>query len=160
MSNGAENLQDFLAFSSFVTGFPVFRLRGTGQAEPYLSTVVKVVGDGTTRELLSRFRAIQTESGDDVTAMEASLRARILSDERLGPIARNIIKLWYIGTWYQLPTAWRDAFGVLEHDSTFVVSPAAYTEGLLWPAVGANPPGAKGPGYGTWAEPPRFPDVP
>jgi len=34
------------------------------------------------------------------------------------------------------------------------VSPASYTEGLLWPTIGANPPGAKAPGFGTWAYPP------
>ncbi|HYO83919.1 MAG TPA: hypothetical protein VES20_21125, partial [Bryobacteraceae bacterium] len=41
----------------------------------------------------------------------------------------------------------------------FMVSAAAYTEGLLWPAIGANPPGAKGPGYGSWALPPRVPGL-
>ncbi|WP_411075768.1 hypothetical protein [Streptomyces sp. cmx-4-7] len=38
----------------------------------------------------------------------------------------------------------------------FVVSPDAYTEGLLWRAIGAHPSGAKAPGYGSWASPPVF----
>jgi hypothetical protein len=64
-----------------------------------------------------------------------------------------------VGAWYPLPAAWRGTFGELEKDTTFVVSPAAYTEGLLWPTIGANPAGAKGPGYGTWSVPPRIPKV-
>ena len=27
----------------------------------------------------------------------------------------------------------------------------------LWVAIGANPPGAKAPGYGSWAYPPQIP---
>jgi hypothetical protein len=37
------------------------------------------------------------------------------------------------------------------------VNESAYTEGLLWVAIGANPPGAKAPGYGSWARPPQIP---
>ena len=51
---------------------------------------------------------------------------------------------------------WTESFGALENDVTFVVSPAAYTEGLLWRAIGARPHGAKAPGYGSWAAPPRI----
>ena len=59
-----------------------------------------------------------------------------------------------MATWYQLPQSWRETFGVKESDRTFVVSPQAYPEGLLWPAIGVNPPAAKAPGYGTWSNPP------
>lgn len=160
MATVTDGLQSFLELSSAITGFSEFRLRGTGQAESYLATVRSVVGDRPVDELLRRYRLIREDAGDDPEGHDRSLRAQVFSDERLGPIARNIIKLWFVGTWYQLPSAWRDAFGTSERDVTFVVSPVAYTEGLLWPTIGANPPGAKGPGYGTWAEPPRIPDVP
>jgi hypothetical protein len=77
----------------------------------------------------------------------------------LGPVARNIIRLWYVAIWYELPKRWKERFGGIdgempEFDETYVVSPAAYTEGLLWRAIGAHPAGAKAPGYGEWAEPP------
>ncbi len=151
--------QDFLSLSSVVTGFTVFQLRGTGQAESYFSTLIDVLGETTVTALLQTFRRVQREAGEDAAALDRLLRTAIFSDEKLGPIARNLIKLWYVGTWYQLPAVWREAFGELEKDTTFVVSPAAYTEGLLWPAIGANPAGAKGPGYGTWSAPPRIPEV-
>lgn len=152
-------LQDFLSFSSVVTGFTAFQLQGTGQAQRYLSTVIQIVGEATVVDLLRTFRQVQEKAGPNEASLDRLLRAKIFSDEKLGPIARNLVKLWYVGTWYQLPAAWRRVFGELESDTTAVVSPAAYTEGLLWPAIGANPAGAKGPGYGTWGAPPQIPDV-
>jgi hypothetical protein len=147
----ADRLERFLAFSADVTAFTVFQLRGTGQAEAYLHAVVDVVGEALVDDLLERHHALGDGDLDDL------LRREIFSDERLGPIARNVVKLWFVGTWYELPAAWRESFGALEGDVTFMVSATAYTEGLLWPAIGANPPGAKGPGYGSWAGPPRIP---
>lgn len=154
MSRTATTLDDFLGFSAELTGFSPFRLTGTGLAPAYLDTVVHVVGSPLLARLLEAYHRLPD---DDAAARNAALRADILADECLGPVARNIIKLWYVGIWYQLPMTWRDSFGIREADSTFVVSPVAYTEGLLWPAAGASPPGSKGPGYGTWALPPRLP---
>jgi hypothetical protein len=88
------------------------------------------------------------------------LRREIFGDEKLGPIACNIIKLWYVGIWYQLPPAWTDAFDARPNDVTFMVSASACPEGLLWAAIGAHPPGAKAPGFGSWAAPPQIPPVP
>ena len=147
---------EFVALSAVVTGYSRFRLLGTGQAQLYFSTLTDVVGEATVTELIQAFARVRTAAGADEAAMEARLRADILSDEKLGPIARNVIKLWFVGTWYQLPSEWRDAFGTHPKDVTFVAAPAAYTEGLLWPTIDANPSGAKGPGYGTWASPPRI----
>ena len=39
----------------------------------------------------------------DGTARPAAAAPGSLSDERLGPMARNIVKLWFVGTWYELP---------------------------------------------------------
>jgi hypothetical protein len=153
------DLQQFLDLSAHLSGYDRFRLQGTGQVERYLSTVIDVVGETTVSELLQTYDRIRKESGDDPAAPDNLLRAEILSDDKLGPLARNIVKLWFVGTWYQLPSAWRAAFGALEKDTTFVVSPDSYTEGLLWPTVGANPPGAKGSGYASWTGPPRI-DIP
>lgn len=156
MSHNPQRLTDFLDLSTTLTGFSEFDLRGTGQAQAYLDTVLAAVGPATTDELLAAHGAIQEAADDDQDAHDRLLRARILGDDRLGPVARNLMKLWYLGTWYAMSPQWTQAFGVAGVDGTFVVSRAAYTEGLVWPAIGANPPGAKGPGYGTWAEPPAI----
>jgi len=150
------DLQQFLDFSVLVTGYDAFRLRGTGQAERYLATTQGVIGRPMLRELLDTHAGIVAASAGSVDALEAALQAQILGDAKLGPIARNIIKLWFIGTWYRLPDAWREAYGAMDGDTTFVPAPESYTEGLLWPTIDANPQGAKGPGYGTWALPPRI----
>jgi hypothetical protein len=134
----------FLALSAELTAFSEFDLRGTGQAEAYRRVVADVVGEEVLGELLDAYQ----RAGD--------LRRDVLSHEKLGPIAKNLIKMWYAGVWYELPPEWTDTFGALENDVTFVVSPDAYTEGLLWPAIGAHPPGAKAPGYGSWTAPPRI----
>ena len=152
----ADLLEDFLALSSAVTGFSVFRLKGTGQAQSYLSTATEIVGEPTMHALLEAFRRLAGEAGEDNGTLERGIRRDILSDAKLGPVARNLIKLWYVGTWYALPVEWREAFASTDRDRTFVVSPDAYTEGLLWAAVGANPSGAKPAGYGMWAMAPRI----
>ncbi len=146
----------FLAFSADVTAFTVFELRGTGQAEAYLATVTDIVGREMMDQLLDAYDRLRSEAPEE---REFRLRREIFGDEKLGPIARNIIKLWYVGIWYELPHAWTEAFGAREKNITFTVSATAYTEGLLWPAIGANPSGAKAPGYGSWAGPPQIPQV-
>ena len=149
-----ELMAAFLTLSATLTGYSRFRLLGTGQAEPYLATTRRAVGDDVLQALLNTSSEVEHDAAGDELALDRGLRARILSDDRLGPIARNVIKMWFIGTWFQLPQHWRDAHAAREPDTTHVVSPASYTEGLLWPTIGANPPGAKGPGFGTWAQPP------
>ena len=148
-----ERLERFLALSERLTAFSAFELRGTGNLEDYVDTVARIVGDGTLDDMLAAYaRAEAAPSGDD-----AALRRELLSDDRLGPIARNVIKLWYSGIWFELPKWWRDAFGAREGDRTFTVSTSAYTEALLWPAIGANPAGAKAPGWASWTGPPQIP---
>jgi hypothetical protein len=142
-------LDDFVIFSSEVTGFTEFDLLGTGQAQSYLDTVTGAIGEQSLADLLSTYRRSVTELGDEQLRAEQLTRA-VLDDPRLGPIARNIIKLWYCGVWFGLPG----------HDGAFTASPQAYPQGLLWYAIGANPPGARAPGYGSWATPPRIPALP
>jgi hypothetical protein len=148
-----QKLSAFLDLSAALTGFAAIRLRGTGQAEAYLATLTEVVGEATVEALLDVWRKLAAAE------VERALRLEILSDDRFGPVARNVIKMWYVGTWYALPADWREAHATTDRDRTFVVSPEAYTEGLLWPAIGANPSGAKPLGYGMWATPPRIETV-
>lgn len=148
-------LDDFLDLSSALTGFTPFRLRGTGQAELYMKTVQDVVGAPVVEALLTAFRTGRDAAGDEA-AQERALRHGVLSDPKLGPVARRILKLWYVGTWYALSSEWQDAFGGSDADRTFVVSAYSYVEGLMWDAIGANPSGARPLGYAMWAVPPTI----
>ncbi|WFU12040.1 hypothetical protein QA646_19030 (plasmid) [Rhizobium sp. CB3090] len=153
-----EDPHRFLAFSTEVTAFATFDLWATGQVEAYLATVNSAIGGAILAELLSTYEKICLETeGQALSERKARLRRQIFGSEKLGPVARNIIKLWYVGTWYELPTAWSEAFGANPKDVPFVVSAAAYAEGLMWKAIGAHPAGAKAPGYGSWASPPTIP---
>lgn len=145
----------FLALSAALTGFTEFRLRGTGQAALYQATAETMAGPANLLALLDAFDAVVGAADDSETERDRLLRRDVLSDDRLGPIARAIVKMWYVGTWYQMPRDWRERFGGSAEDRDHVPSPQSYTEGLLWPAVGANPAGAKPFGYGMWAKPPR-----
>lgn len=148
----ADHLDDFLALSETLTGFSRYELSGTGQAALYLSIVAQECGEAGLAALLDAHRKVKA-AGDE-TAADRAMRTLVLSDETLGPLARALVKLWYTGTWNALPPEWRERHGGGAR-GTFVASPTSYTEGLLWPAVGANPSGAKPFGYGTWALPPR-----
>lgn len=160
MANDNVKLQDFLDLSVDLTAFSSVQLQGTGYATKYFETTRNVVGDGLLTEVLQVYRSLVGETGGDYEARKRLLRVKLFASPKLGPIVRNIIKLWYVSTWYELPQTWRDQFGTPVNDGTFVVDPWAYPEGLLWVATGAHPPGAKAPGYGTWSAPPRIPDLP
>lgn len=146
----------FLSLSATLTGHSQFRLLGTGQSDLYLATTRAAVGDDILCELLIAFTEVDRDAAGDPEVLDRGLRARVLSDEKLGPVARNVIKMWFVGTWYELPQEWRDRYAAREPVSTHVVSPASYTEGLLWPTIGANPPGAKGQGFASWVGPPKI----
>jgi hypothetical protein len=158
MSDPAR-LQSFLDFSAEATAFTVFELQGTGMVGDYMKTVDEVAGPAVLDALLEAYGMILTRaSGASPADRKAQMSREIMGDTRLGPIARNIIKLWYSGTWNKLPQSWSERFGPAPGDRTFVVSPSGYIEGLLWKAIGAHPAGAKAPGYGSWAFAPRIPD--
>jgi hypothetical protein len=147
-------LERFVGFSAEVTAFKTFELHGTGLAPEYLATVERIVGRPRVETLLAAHAGITATSADERLR---TLRLVVFGDEQIGPIARNIVKLWYVGTWFALPASWQERFGPAPEDHTFVVSPAAYIEGLLWKAAGAHPPGAKAPGFGSWGEAPIIP---
>lgn len=136
-----EYMDYFLDLSAVATGYSRFDLQATGQASLYFDTVRGVIGGDLFGELLQVFH----EHGLDP----------ILVSPKLGPVARNIIKLWYISIWETLPPIWQEKFGVSLNDATFMADPYAYPEGLLWKTLEVNPPAAKPPGYGIWALPPR-----
>ncbi|MEU8953509.1 hypothetical protein AB0C93_04310 [Streptomyces sp. NPDC048518] len=158
------SLQDFLSLSVDLTAFDETALLGTGMAEKYLAKVRAACGDEAVVALLDAHRSARSDAGGqqrtalDRDVFDRVLRHRIFGDDRLGPVARNVIKLWFAGTWYALPPEWTDRYGARAAGETSTVTAASYQEGLLWRAIGANPPGAKAPGYGSWAEPPRIED--
>jgi len=144
--NKSDLMNYFLDFSVEVTGFSLFHLQGTGQVDLYFETIWSMIGGKMFQELLLTFNQDQ-----DVE--------NILASDKLGLIAGNIIKLWYTATWYKLPKWYIKQFAststILHNHSSFIPNPYAYTEGLLWPAIGVHPRAAKAPGYATWSQDPK-----
>ena len=146
---GAEGI--FYELSRDLTGFDEVELLGTGRGPEYMAELDRILPPGARSALLDAYRRALHDYPDDP---ELGLQVEILGDAYLGPVARNLIFMWYTGTWQQLPDGWRAAYGISPADTPHVVSSEAYREGLVWPAIGAHPAGAKQQGYGSWAFPP------
>ena len=142
----------FLGLSAALTGFDETELHGTGMVGAHYDELVRTLGSREVGKLLGAWDAAVQEAAGDACGEDAV--RRLLDDDRYGPVARNLITLWYLGTWSQLPRQWRNAYGAMSLDYDRVASPAAYREGLVWPAAGTHPMGAKQPGFGSWTEPP------
>lgn len=137
----------FVRLSVVLTGYDEYELLGTGMVEAYYNELLRVIGEREAGALFGA--AAQVDEGD-----ERAFRSIILDDARYGPVARNIVTMWYLGTWTQLPREWRNSYGATSYDTDHVVSAAAYRAGLVWPAAGTHPMGARQQGFGSWATPP------
>lgn len=148
-----ETNRQFLAVSSALTGFGEVDLQATGLAEELWNTLVGVVGSALAGEFLSACELAFRQSAAQ-EELEAALTREVMTHAKYGPLARNVITLWYLGQWNALPRDWCDTYGSSEADVARVVSSQAYLQGLVWPAFGAHPMGGLPPGFGSWAEPP------
>ncbi|HYO83733.1 MAG TPA: hypothetical protein VES20_20190 [Bryobacteraceae bacterium] len=138
-------LEKFLIVSQHLVSFDPFLLLGTGVAVDYLRTLDQSVPKGISEAFVNT--ADQFSGCSDAEAVATSL----LNDFTLGPVARNIIMLWYLGSWMALPAEWHAAYGTSETERTGVVSAAAYQAGLQWEIIGAHPPGSRQQGFASWA---------
>ncbi len=124
----------FIVLSARLTGFGRVTLLGTGMTAEYLAALDADVGAPLVDELLD---------AEDLDAL--------LADAKLGPVAKNLILLWYCGTWTALPDDWRAVYGTSPLDTTRVESAEAYQAGLQWVVAGAHPAGARQQGFGAWS---------
>jgi len=136
--------EQFVDASAELTGFPRVQLFGTGMSDKYLQALDEILSV----EVVDEFLALCTRAAD--TSGNAGVSG-IVQHASWGPIARNIIILWYCGTWTALPDAWRAVHGTAPTDLDHVVSAEAYQMGLQWVAAGAHPAGARQQGFGAWA---------
>ncbi|OKJ63350.1 hypothetical protein AMK27_10545 [Streptomyces sp. CB02009] len=117
----------FTSVSARLTGFDGADLEATGMAEVYRAVAAEQLGPKRYARLL---RALPKEPAD-------------AGDPELRKAAEAVTYLWYTGSWPGPPP--------------FLVSPRAYTEGLVWKAAGLKAPGTAPGGYGSWAEVPDGP---
>jgi hypothetical protein len=156
-------LNDFYQLSAILTDYNVAQLTGTGVGEEYSQTLSQWVRQDVLDDLYNSFNAL--EINNDGNICQQQLRQSILASAKLGPIARNIIKMWYLSIWYKMPNNWAMAYGIPAYSAPvigieqpipedYIISSNAYIQGLVWPLMGSHPMGAKQPGYGTWSDAP------
>jgi hypothetical protein len=146
------NLPAFQTLSCVLTGFPAARVAPTldpiGLSAQFLAWVTEQVGQPLMDQLLQKFNAIQPPT-------EQAVQQQIMADPTLGPLARRIIRLWYLGIWYFEEPPSPDS--TPQNPNGVVVSANAYTGGLAWDAIQAHAMGYSEMHYGYWSTGPALP---
>lgn len=138
----------FLEISAYLTGFCVVDLQGTGMGSVYLSTVEKETSKDIVDFFFDTAARILRDGADDEAAIDAAIAAELFPAGCYNGLARNIVFMWYTGQWQPSVNASPSL------QTARNISPDAYVQGLVWTAADTHPPGAKQPGYGSWAMPP------
>jgi hypothetical protein len=75
-------------------------------------------------------------------------------------LTRSIVLLWYLGSWYEPKDLQKQATAAKPDriNSSEVLSPKAYTQGLVWQIAGAHPMGYSNLQFGYWSRDPRDPN--
>jgi hypothetical protein len=94
-------------------------------------------------QLFSTFLGIQGQYPP--AQWPAAVNSRILQNPLLGPVGRQIIKMWMLGIWFDPPE---------QSLSGEVISSTAFTRGLLWTVIRAHPTGYSQFSHGYWHTPP------
>lgn len=145
----------FLAVSAVLTGYSRSELHATGCAGDYWRQFRQVTPAALLEAFLAPGPGLEAGLAADAAGTGGKVREIYLASESLGPLARSLIQLWYLGQWVPLPPEWRREWGASRFDVARIISTRAYKEGLVWDAIGAHPMGAKQQGFGAWAlEPP------
>jgi hypothetical protein len=138
--NTTLTLPIFVGLSSALTGVAASQLKPKIDpidiAGQYFATLTGHVAAPVLTNLATTFQAASTP----VAGATA-----VLADPVLGPVARSIMKLWLLGSWYEpaKPT-----------QAVNVVSAQAYKESLVWKVMQSHPMGYSMFTYGYWAKPP------
>jgi hypothetical protein len=108
----------------------------------------------------SRFATLLQIAQDNRQSPVDIVRKVNSSDDNVKFLARSIVLLWYLGSWYE-PADLRD---VLPGQNVFipsqVVCAKAYTQALVWQIAGAHPMGYSNLQFGYWSRYPGDPNDP
>ena len=102
---------------------------------------------------------IAKDNRQSATSILAAVNA---SDDNTKFLARSIVLLWYLGSWYKPGDLKANSAtpGNRAFIPSMVVSPKAYTQGLVWQIVGAHPMGYSNLQFGYWSREPNDPNNP
>lgn len=139
--------QNFVGLSALLTGYLPSQLAPAidpvGLALDYFGTMQRKADSQSFLQTLSTFQNIAENFPPEEQAAE--VEQQILNDEAMGNIARRILRLWFLSTWYTDEPPGFDGE---------VVSMDAYTLGKAWDTFQAHPMGYSELAFGYWAAPP------
>lgn len=147
----------FLEFCSEITGYPSVALEGTGVVGLNQQLLEDVLGSDLSAEF---YDLIETAlAPGEASEREKQIREIVLTSPVFGPVATNLIRLWYLGYWREMPDDWRQMTsrpkpGPTDVGRTHVPSELSYIEQLSYRTAQAHPPGAKPTGFGSWSKRP------
>jgi hypothetical protein len=151
---------NFNALSALLTGFNQQLIAPQVDPIGLPSTFLKYAtahSNGECAHLLATFAALQAltpalapvDIGQVVMGLAKDPNTGALIPENQALVAHAILKMWYLGSWYQ-PF---DLNGVKEGEET-VVSDQAYIKGLAWQAMQSHAMGNSTFTFGYWDKPP------
>lgn len=123
----------FMSISEALTGFSVNELQSTGLAETYYTYILGNLEAATFVEFLTVSKNV-FENSFSQDQLRNAIASEIMADPGMNDIAGKLITIWYLGTW-------EGAY----------INDFSYKEGLVWNVMHAHPPGAKQPGFKSWA---------
>lgn len=123
----------FMSISEAITGFSVNELQSTGLAVIYYKHILGQIESATFLEFLNISKSI-LENSYSQDQLRIAIQSNIMADPGMKDMSDSIITMWYLGTW-------QGAY----------VNDLSYKEGLVWKLMQAHPPGAKQPGFKSWA---------
>src|SRR6266850_3452664 len=91
-------LDQFLNLSRALTGFEKVDLLGTGMARQYYDEITRLYKETVIRLLLMA-KAVSDVCGKNKHELEKQIQKRIIEDIEFGPIAKNIIQMWYLASY-------------------------------------------------------------
>ena len=138
---------NFVGLSALLTGYPATQLAPTidpvGLANQYFDIMQRKADSQSFLQTLTIYESIAANFPPEQQAAE--VEQQILNDEAMGNIARRILRLWFLSTWYTDEPPGFDGE---------VVSTDAYTLGKAWDTFQAHPMGYSEFAFGYWADPP------
>ncbi|MDK2124370.1 hypothetical protein [Parachitinimonas caeni] len=140
-----DDLKFFVQLSCELTGFNEVDLYGTGQVLTYYQIITDYL-DKKDAKLATLFSGLSSTLFSSQN--ETYLHKLINGHGQPAKVAASLIKLWYLGQWYNPDNA----------NDTMIPSSQSYISGLVWTAIHAHPQGAKQQGFGAWSFPPLSED--
>jgi hypothetical protein len=153
-------LDEFVALSSALTGYPASTLlpaRDTQKVAAALYAELSLPSNNIPAAQLDQLTQVWNSiSNTPPPQLEAAVNTNIIQNLAITRLAQNIIYLWYFGIWYDLT---KNPNSFTSPNIDHVVSPLAYTNGLVWGEMGAHPMGFSVGEFGYWANVPTLPVI-